>query len=85
MKLNKVEICMNAVVAIKETVKNIGMVCRNCENLVYVNEGNCGYCAVIDKDIDLDEDFCKDFRYRDDDACADFWKKCMKEWHENVG
>lgn len=79
MKIEKVDICMKAVQVIKDTAKNFGMVCKNCKNLAYKNKDNEGYCAVIDKDIDLEEDFCKDFYYRDDDACEDLWQKSIKK------
>lgn len=74
MKLDKVEICMAAVEAVKTAARNIGMVCKSCE--MSKNEENCLCFCMLLGVLMREDDFCNNFRYRDDDACADFWKMC---------
>jgi len=72
MKLDKVEICMTTVKGIFCALRNVGAVCRNCENLSHRTGGDpdLGYCSLAeDFVVALDEDFCQSFAFRDEDAC----------------
>lgn len=80
MKIDKVEVCMNGVNAVKDCARNIGMVCENCGFLeessgsgVYRN-----YCRKIESDTPRDG-FCYLFHFRDEKACAAFWNKVHGE------
>jgi len=83
MKLDSVEICMTAVNAVKVTFRNLGAVCRNCENLSHRTGGDdpdFGYCSLADDFVvALDEDFCQSFAFRDEDACAKTFGMIMME------
>ena len=78
MKANIVEICMTPVNAVKETLKDIGAVCRNCKS--YWN----GLCMMTEYEMsDPDSTFCMDFEFRDEEACLELWKKICDEWENS--
>jgi hypothetical protein len=82
MKLDKVEICMTAVNAVKVAFRNLGAVCRNCENLSHRTGGDpdLGYCSLAeDYVVALDEDFCQSFAFRDEESCAKTFGMIMAE------
>lgn len=82
MKLDKVEICMTAVNAVKVTFRNLGAVCRNCENLSHRTGGDpdLGYCSLVENYVvALDEDFCQSFAFRDEESCAKTFGMIMME------
>ena len=78
MKIDKVEICMNAVEAVKITARNIGMVCKNCGSIQHV-VGEGYFCKAWDSEIPYVDGFCNLFHFRDEKACQEFWEMCVKE------
>lgn len=78
MKADIVEICMTPVNAIKDTLKEIGAVCRNCDHYWK------GLCMMTEYEVgDPDNAMCMDFKFRDEQACATFWKKICEEYEKN--
>ena len=78
MKIDKVNICMNAVEGIKIAARNIGMVCKNCGSMRHV-VGEGYFCDAFDGEIPYIDGFCNLFYFRDEKACQDLWEMCMKE------
>ena len=77
MKFDKVGICMNAFEAIKDTARNLGMVCTNCRYLEHwIGEGYV--CTITESEVHVDG-FCYRFYFRDEYACSIFWDKVMEK------
>ena len=66
MKITLSEICMTAVNAIFETAADWDIRCDNCT-----------YYVTCKRQMRQD-DFCSDFSFRDDDACAGLYGKITK-------
>lgn len=74
MKIDKVNVCMKGVDAVKEVARNIGMVCKNCDS--YDEHSGFCYWMINTRDIPA-YGFCHHFEFRDENACAQLWDKCM--------
>ena len=83
MKIDKVAICTTAVNAVKDTARNIGMVCTNCRYLEHwIGEGYV--CTLVESEVHVDG-FCYRFEFRDEYACNNLWQKLMKNLeYENI-
>lgn len=79
MKIDKVKVCMKGVDTLKNVARNIGMVCKNCENLTITYNDDTAYCFTIDKNVDPRTDFCQEFSFSDDNACSELWDKIMEK------
>lgn len=83
MKIDKVAICTTAVNAVKDTARNIGMVCTNCRYLEdWIGKGYV--CTLTKSEVHVDG-FCYRFEFRDEYACNNLWQKLMKNLeYENI-